>query len=83
MKCSVARESLSARLDGEAGAVPSSLLDEHLAQCSGCRWWYAAATDVTRRVRVGAAPVVPDLTDQILAFVPDDLSVTAAEPDAH
>ncbi|WP_405179252.1 zf-HC2 domain-containing protein [Nocardia sp. NBC_01377] len=70
MECSVAREALSARLDGEAQAVPSARVDEHLTTCAGCRSWYDAAEQVTRQARLAPAPPVPDLTEQILAAAP-------------
>ncbi|MCF3938816.1 zf-HC2 domain-containing protein [Gordonia tangerina] len=44
MRCEVAREALSARLDGEYEGVPSERVDEHVAQCPGCRSWLVAAT---------------------------------------
>lgn len=42
MKCEVAREALSARLDGEREPVPSARVDEHVAACAACRAWYGA-----------------------------------------
>jgi predicted anti-sigma-YlaC factor YlaD len=41
--CDIAREALSARLDGEREPVPSARVDEHLASCPRCRAWYADA----------------------------------------
>jgi predicted anti-sigma-YlaC factor YlaD len=41
--CDIAREALSARLDGEREPVPSARVDEHLASCPQCRAWYADA----------------------------------------
>lgn len=67
----MARESLSARLDGEAGEVPAARLDEHLAQCPACRRWSAEAAELARRTRLAPAPPVPDLTDHILASAPE------------
>lgn len=43
MDCDVAREALSARLDGEREPVPSRRVDEHLATCAGCREWLSRA----------------------------------------
>ncbi|GAA1479852.1 hypothetical protein GCM10009624_02920 [Gordonia sinesedis] len=63
MRCEVAREALSARLDGEREAVPASRVDEHLATCPECAAWCAAA----RRLRFRAPDVQPDLTSRILA----------------
>jgi predicted anti-sigma-YlaC factor YlaD len=38
--CEVAREALSARLDGEREPVPSARVDEHLDECADCRGWF-------------------------------------------
>ncbi|EUA32805.1 zinc-finger family protein [Mycobacterium xenopi 3993] len=39
MRCEVAREALSARLDGERHAVPAQRVDAHLGSCPDCRAW--------------------------------------------
>lgn len=44
VKCEVAREALSARLDGEREPVPSARVDEHLAGCAECRAWFGAVS---------------------------------------
>ncbi|WP_432278651.1 zf-HC2 domain-containing protein [Nocardia carnea] len=67
----MARESLSARLDGEAGQVPAARLDEHLLQCPACRRWSAESAELARRTRLAQGPPAPDLTDRILAFAPE------------
>jgi predicted anti-sigma-YlaC factor YlaD len=69
MDCTFYREAISARIDGELGALPSAALDRHLTGCRACRSWAEAATQVTRAARVAPAEVVPDLTDSILAAV--------------
>ncbi|OCB46610.1 hypothetical protein A5721_13000 [Mycobacterium vulneris] len=43
MDCVVAREALSARLDGEREPVPSARVDEHLRGCRDCAAWYVKA----------------------------------------
>ncbi len=43
--CDVAREALSARLDGEREAVPSTRVDEHLKACRSCADWYRDASE--------------------------------------
>ena len=78
MSCSLARESISARLDGEALAMPAAELDEHLDGCPACRTWSADASRVTRRARLAAAPAVPDLTATVLAALPRELPGVAA-----
>jgi predicted anti-sigma-YlaC factor YlaD len=39
VECEVAREALSARIDGEREPVPAARVDEHLDQCADCRVW--------------------------------------------
>lgn len=41
--CVVAREALSARLDGEREPVPAARVDEHLRDCRDCAAWYDKA----------------------------------------
>lgn len=68
MDCDVAREALSARIDGEREPVPGPRVDEHLATCEQCRDWYARAVDQTQllrrlagrsQVQAVAAPTAP------------------------
>jgi len=65
------RESLSARLDGEAEVVPAELLDAHLAECGACRAWQHRGEALNRLLRVRPAVPVPDLTSAILADAPE------------
>ncbi len=51
MDCDVAREALSARIDGEREPVPAARVDEHLATCADCRSWYARAVEQTQQLR--------------------------------
>lgn len=69
--CSVVREALSARLDGEPDDVPSAEVDAHIEHCAECRRWYTAAAELTRRTRIGLAPRAPDLTVRILEAFDD------------
>ena len=53
VNCDVAREALSARIDGEREPVPAARVDEHLEDCAECRAWRDQATaqaDVLRRL---------------------------------
>lgn len=72
VECEVAREALSARMDGEREPVPARRVDEHLSSCPDCRQWQAQldsqmallrgliSTDRTRMTAVpDAAPTVP------------------------
>nr|WP_276050600.1 zf-HC2 domain-containing protein [Mycolicibacterium elephantis] len=49
--CDVAREALSARLDGEREPVPAPRVDEHLATCPRCSDWYALASRQAEELR--------------------------------
>ncbi|EHB44246.1 hypothetical protein MycrhDRAFT_6866 [Mycolicibacterium rhodesiae JS60] len=51
MDCDVAREALSARIDGEREPVPAARVDEHVATCDSCRAWYAQAVEQTQLLR--------------------------------
>lgn len=51
MDCDVAREALSARIDGEREPIPAARVDEHLAGCQACRDWQAAAVEQTQLLR--------------------------------
>ncbi|WP_270483677.1 zf-HC2 domain-containing protein [Gordonia jacobaea] len=62
MRCEVARESLSARIDGERESVPAARVDEHLAQCPACQRWYSTA----QGMNFAAADLAPDLSTTIL-----------------
>lgn len=67
----MAREALSARLDGEREPVPSARVDEHLRSCTQCRTWYDEAkrlnslvetlldSEPARRLQEQAAAVPP------------------------
>ena len=69
MKCEVAREALSARLDGEPQPVLAQQVDAHLQSCAGCRDWLIGAAVQTRRMAAVSARRGPDLADQIMASV--------------
>ena len=51
MDCGIAREALSARIDGEREPIPAARVDEHLAGCESCRDWRAAAVEQTQGLR--------------------------------
>src|ERR1700757_4580783 len=69
MRCDVAREALSARLDGERPEVLAQQVDAHLESCRGCRTWLIGAAAQTRRLASIAPGRGPDLVDQIMASV--------------
>jgi predicted anti-sigma-YlaC factor YlaD len=79
MNCEIAREALSAQLDGERPTCPLQELEEHVAGCAACQQWREAAHVVTRRVRLNSAPMVSDRTADILAAVLADQATAHAE----
>ncbi|WP_229071670.1 zf-HC2 domain-containing protein [Actinoplanes sp. DH11] len=78
MACERWREMLSAQLDGEDDPVLRPLVDEHLAGCAGCRNWLERAATVNRLTRTAPVPAVPDLSDAILAALPEAGGSSAA-----
>ena len=53
--CARARESASARLDGELAELPAAQLEAHLRSCPECRAYARAIGSITRELR--AAPL--------------------------
>ena len=51
MDCDVAREALSARIDGEREPIPAARVDEHLGGCKACQLWQADAVGQTQLLR--------------------------------
>lgn len=52
----MAREALSARIDGEREPVPTGRVDEHLDDCAQCRAWFEQATLQAENLRRLAQP---------------------------
>lgn len=69
MECELAREAVSANLDGERPPVEYADVERHLATCAVCRTWAAAAHRVTRRARLDPVGAVPDHAARITAVV--------------
>ncbi|OBF50294.1 RNA polymerase subunit sigma-70 [Mycobacterium sp. 852002-50816_SCH5313054-b] len=67
MRCEVAREALSARLDGERPQVLAQQVDAHLESCRGCRTWLIGAAVQSRRLSSIEPGEGPDLVDKIMA----------------
>ena len=66
VECNIARDALSARIDGEREPIPVARVDEHLSACEPCRQWHAAAVEQTQvlrrlagRSQVAAVPPIP------------------------
>ncbi|BBX43301.1 hypothetical protein MSIM_47520 [Mycobacterium simiae] len=72
MRCDVAREALSARLDGERPQVLAQQVDAHLESCRGCRTWLIGAAAQTRRFASMTPSDGPDLVGRIMASIDDD-----------
>lgn len=70
MDCAIAREAISATLDGEDPGVDPAALDEHLTRCASCLAWQDEAAAVTRLVRLEPAAASPDVTERVLAHAP-------------
>lgn len=71
--CATVREAVSASLDGEPALTAASDVAPHLEVCTSCRDFATEVAGLLRRTRVGAAELVPDLTEPImrrLAAVP-------------
>jgi RNA polymerase sigma-70 factor, ECF subfamily len=66
MRCEVAREALSARMDGERLHVPTRRVDAHLESCHDCRAWLIAAAEQARRITTVDVAGAPDLANQIM-----------------
>src|ERR1700757_3625794 len=69
MRCDVAREALSARLDGERPEVLAQQVDAHLESCRGCRAWLIGAAAQTRRLATIEPGQGPDLVGKIMASI--------------
>jgi RNA polymerase sigma-70 factor (ECF subfamily) len=67
MRCDVAREALSARLDGERPQVLAQQVDAHLESCGHCREWLIGAASQTRRLASIEPGQGPDLAAKIMA----------------
>jgi RNA polymerase sigma-70 factor (ECF subfamily) len=72
MTCELARDELSAQLDGERSPYLTTTLAEHLPGCTDCRNWQEAAHQLTRRVRLTSARPIPDRSAWILNAVLTD-----------
>jgi predicted anti-sigma-YlaC factor YlaD len=70
--CLPVREAVSARLDGELAQLEAEQVEAHLDGCAACQRYEAALPRINRRVTVGAADAVPDLTAPILVALAAD-----------
>jgi predicted anti-sigma-YlaC factor YlaD len=75
MNCEIAREALSAWLDGEQAVPRSAAVHAHISECAECRSWQEAGHRLTRRVRLTPAQPMADDTARILEAVIADRTV--------
>jgi predicted anti-sigma-YlaC factor YlaD len=75
MNCEIAREALSAWLDGEQAVPQGADVHAHVAGCADCRSWQEAGHRLTRRVRLTPAQPMADDTARILEAVIADRPV--------
>jgi predicted anti-sigma-YlaC factor YlaD len=65
--CGVAREAVSALIDGEAPPVSEAIAANHLARCRECREFRADAVSLTRQMRLQTFAGVPNSAPEALA----------------
>ena len=68
MDCARARESVSARLDGELPDLECERLEAHLRECGDCSHWAERVADATRQLRE-ARLEVPETSSASLALL--------------
>jgi predicted anti-sigma-YlaC factor YlaD len=66
MRCDLAREALSAQLDGELNPLEEEGLAAHTRACASCRGYARDLRSLHRSLRVRPAAPVPDLTRSIM-----------------
>jgi predicted anti-sigma-YlaC factor YlaD len=69
MTCEPWREAISARADGEPMNIEPRLVDAHLATCVSCRTFERNAHELGRGASVGTAPVLPDISGDVVKAV--------------
>lgn len=67
--CSAVRESISARLDGEAFPIDSSLLDRHVTSCRSCREFEEAARRLKSESAVQLLGPAGSGTEAVIALI--------------
>jgi len=79
----VAREAISALVDGEELPIPESVADAHVSQCRKCREFQAQVLSLTRQLSVRVVPRRTDRTAEILTSLglsAEALASAACEP---
>jgi predicted anti-sigma-YlaC factor YlaD len=77
MRCDLAHEAISTRLDGELPPLEDAALDAHLEGCVACQNHARALAGLHRSLRIRPAEPVPDLTAAIMAATADHLPAPA------
>ena len=78
MRCDLAHEAISTRLDGELPPLEDAALDAHLEGCVACQSHARALAGLHRSLRIRPAEPVPDLTTAIVAATAGHLPTPAA-----
>ncbi|HLN05486.1 MAG TPA: zf-HC2 domain-containing protein [Acidimicrobiales bacterium] len=86
--CHVAREAISALVDGEEPLVPRSVTSGHLARCQACREFQAGVATLRRQMSVRALAPSPDRASEVLTLLgfggqAPTANETRARPWAH
>lgn len=66
VRCMDARESISARFDGEKASLSGSVVEAHLEACRSCREFRVAAARITRGFAIRASQGAPSDLIEIL-----------------
>ena len=76
----MAREAISASIDGEPPGVDAVEVEQHLTGCGACQVWRERAHELTRKVRLQPAQPAPGPTDRLLALAGDQNPVRWRRP---
>ncbi|WP_232241252.1 DUF1775 domain-containing protein [Kutzneria sp. 744] len=77
--CGIAREALSAAMDGEAvPGVAMTDVDRHVQGCRACASWQDLAARINRLTVLSPAGEERDLTEAVLPLLDEDLTAQAA-----
>jgi anti-sigma factor RsiW len=69
IRCHLAREAISALVDGEEPPVSEAITSAHLAQCRLCGEFQASVLSLTRQIRVRALAPAPGNAGEILELL--------------
>ena len=69
VSCHLAREAISALVDGEEPPISDAITSSHVAQCDGCQEFRARVASLTREMRVRAFDPEPDGSQAVLELL--------------